>query len=220
MKNKSGFTLAEVLITLVIIGVIAAITVPTLITKYQKEQTVTRLKKAYSALSQTTARAIADNGPIATWEVGQNLSSQAAADFTKKYIEPYLNLAKPTTMDDDTWITMYLSDGTRVRAAIVNTNNEKRLQMNIYIQNPKKKYKANKDGFEYSYYLSYKDYWVGNKKYKKELFIGKFIPFGGLFSRNELLTNQSGFCHKNQSMAACAAVIMKDGWKISDDYPW
>ena len=34
--HKKGFTLAEVLITLVIIGVIAAITVPTLITKYQK----------------------------------------------------------------------------------------------------------------------------------------------------------------------------------------
>ncbi|MBR6164001.1 type II secretion system protein [bacterium] len=45
-EKNHAFTLAEVLITLVIIGVIAAITVPTLITKYQKEQTVTRLKKS------------------------------------------------------------------------------------------------------------------------------------------------------------------------------
>lgn len=35
MKNKSGFTLAEVLITLAIIGVVAALTIPTLVHKYQ-----------------------------------------------------------------------------------------------------------------------------------------------------------------------------------------
>ena len=33
MKNKKGFTLAEVLITLGIIGVVAAITISTLMTK-------------------------------------------------------------------------------------------------------------------------------------------------------------------------------------------
>lgn len=38
LKNKKGFTLAETLITLTIIGVIAALTVPTLISKYQKQQ--------------------------------------------------------------------------------------------------------------------------------------------------------------------------------------
>lgn len=37
-SNSSGFTLAEVLITLGIIGVIAALTLPNLITQYQKAQ--------------------------------------------------------------------------------------------------------------------------------------------------------------------------------------
>ena len=51
-KNKfRSFTLAEVLITLVIIGVIAAITVPTLMAQYRKKEYVTQLKKAYSTLS-------------------------------------------------------------------------------------------------------------------------------------------------------------------------
>ena len=45
-----GFTLAEVLITLTIIGVIAAMTVPTLYTKYQKYTFVVGLKKAYATL--------------------------------------------------------------------------------------------------------------------------------------------------------------------------
>ena len=46
--NKKGFTLAEVLITFGIIGVVAAITMPMLITHYQKQATVNQLKKAYS----------------------------------------------------------------------------------------------------------------------------------------------------------------------------
>ena len=51
MKNKKAFTLAEVLITLTIIGVIAAITIPNLMQKYTKHQYVVGLKKAYSELS-------------------------------------------------------------------------------------------------------------------------------------------------------------------------
>ena len=51
-KYKKAFTLAEVLITLGIIGVVAAITIPGLITKYQKLATVVKLKKVYSQLNQ------------------------------------------------------------------------------------------------------------------------------------------------------------------------
>ena len=61
-RNYDAFTLAEVLITLVIIGVIAAMTIPTLINKTNKQEYVSRLKKAYSTLSQATNRIIADEG--------------------------------------------------------------------------------------------------------------------------------------------------------------
>jgi prepilin-type N-terminal cleavage/methylation domain-containing protein len=46
-----AFTLAEVLITLGIIGVVAAMTIPTLMAKINERQTVVKLKKAYSTLS-------------------------------------------------------------------------------------------------------------------------------------------------------------------------
>ena len=42
---KKAFTLAEVLITLGIVGVVAAITIPTLIASYQKKEAVNALKK-------------------------------------------------------------------------------------------------------------------------------------------------------------------------------
>ncbi len=47
-----GFTLAEVLITLGIIGVVAAITMPVLMANYRNKVLVTQLQKVYSELSQ------------------------------------------------------------------------------------------------------------------------------------------------------------------------
>ena len=51
--RRAAFTLAEVLITLGIIGVVAAMTMPTLIHKTQNKQLQTAFKSAYSILSQT-----------------------------------------------------------------------------------------------------------------------------------------------------------------------
>lgn len=48
----SGFTLAEVLITLGIISVVAAMTLPSLMNKIQKRDTAARLKKFYSAMNR------------------------------------------------------------------------------------------------------------------------------------------------------------------------
>ena len=48
--EKAAFTLAETLITLTIIGVVAALTIPNLISSYQKHTYVVGLKKAYSQL--------------------------------------------------------------------------------------------------------------------------------------------------------------------------
>ena len=48
---KSGFTLAEVLITLGVIGVVAAITMPTIINNTQGKQYVVAFKKLYANFS-------------------------------------------------------------------------------------------------------------------------------------------------------------------------
>ena len=55
------------LITLVIIGVIASMTIPTLINKTNKQEYVSRLKKAYSTMAQATNRIIAENGSPKNW---------------------------------------------------------------------------------------------------------------------------------------------------------
>ena len=59
---KKAFTLAEVLITLGIIGVISAMTIPTLIHKYKNDEYIAGMKKSYSVLAQATAQALHDLG--------------------------------------------------------------------------------------------------------------------------------------------------------------
>ena len=84
---KKGFTLSEVLITLGIIGIVAAITIPTLITNYQKKTTATRVKKAYSELLQAIKLSENDNDSMESWTVGNDVS----IENTEKYIEKYLD---------------------------------------------------------------------------------------------------------------------------------
>ncbi len=67
---NSSFTLAEVLITLGIIGVVAAMTLPALIQKQNEKATVVQLKKAYSMLSQAVLAEIAENGTVDNWNLG------------------------------------------------------------------------------------------------------------------------------------------------------
>jgi len=62
--KKSGFTLAEVLITLVIIGVIAAMTVPTLMNNTNSQEFRSALKKAISALNQAVTMQYALEGTL------------------------------------------------------------------------------------------------------------------------------------------------------------
>ena len=58
--RRVAFTLAEVLITLGIIGVVAAMTIPTLIHKFQNKALETQYKKAVSIVSQVILKAKAD----------------------------------------------------------------------------------------------------------------------------------------------------------------
>lgn len=59
---RKGFTLSEVLLVLSVIGVVAALTIPTLIQKTSKDQYVSQLKKEYSVLSQAFNLLQAENG--------------------------------------------------------------------------------------------------------------------------------------------------------------
>ncbi len=61
---RKGFTLAEVLIVLAVIGVIAALTIPTLMTKWQDQAIITKLKKFQSVTAQALDMAKVKQGNL------------------------------------------------------------------------------------------------------------------------------------------------------------
>ena len=61
IKVKFGFTLAEVLITLGIIGVVAALTIPSLINNYKAQRLRTQFLKSYSTIQQVFKQMEADD---------------------------------------------------------------------------------------------------------------------------------------------------------------
>ena len=60
-RRHKAFTLAEILLTLVIIGTVAALTIPALIQNTQNAQYVAALKKSYAILGQAQTMLFADN---------------------------------------------------------------------------------------------------------------------------------------------------------------
>ena len=62
--KKHAFTLAEVMITLGIIGVVSALTIPIIVNKYIEIVTVTKLKKMNNILTNAYNSYLADNEPI------------------------------------------------------------------------------------------------------------------------------------------------------------
>jgi len=89
MKMKAGFTLAEVLLAMTIIGIIASYTIPDLIQNIQNDAAVTRLKKAYSTLSQMHHSFTADGITMDTVFAG---NSQQAPTLNK--MSSKLNIVK------------------------------------------------------------------------------------------------------------------------------
>lgn len=68
-KIIKAFTLAEVLIVVGIIGIIAEVTIPILVQDFQEKANITQLRRTYSILGQAYTLARQENGEVNTWRV-------------------------------------------------------------------------------------------------------------------------------------------------------
>ena len=108
--RKAAFTLAEVLITLGIIGVVAAMTLPTLIQNYQDKATVSRLKKVYSELSQAYMMVYKDNGEPTNWDMslvekdddGNIIGAEGSKNMGDLFSK-YLKVTKNCGLNEGCW---------------------------------------------------------------------------------------------------------------------
>lgn len=95
MIEKKAFTLAEVLITLGIIGVVATLTLPSLIQNYKEKEAVSRVKKAYSTISQAYASALQESGSPDNWGlVAFGQDSEVDEENILHYLKPYLKISE------------------------------------------------------------------------------------------------------------------------------
>lgn len=101
LSTLPGFTLAEVLITLGIIGIVAAITIPILMNSTQNKELVSAYKKAYSVANQAYTEAVTDNG---TGFGAYNFSTATTQSFTKfNAIKSKLNVIKECPYNSGAW---------------------------------------------------------------------------------------------------------------------
>lgn len=83
-KINFAYTLAEVLVTIGVIGVVSAITLPSLIKNYNNYITAQKLKKAYHTLSNGIKMAEVEYGPIKDWSTDGDMR-----EYYNKYFQPY-----------------------------------------------------------------------------------------------------------------------------------
>ena len=222
-KGVKGFTLAEVLITLGIIGVVASLTMPTLLANQRKKVAETRLAKFYSTMNQAIILSETDNGPKEYWiKMGEtgfeedengnlDTSKPLALPWFNKYLEPYLNYIK---LDTDTAgkIMIYFTDGSLCLLSAT--------AIKIY-PNAKdyKDYKTSDTG-------SLQNPWeISGIKY----FTFMYDDLNGIepYTKNwdgtiENLYNNSALGCKQEvtnERAYCTKIIQMNGWKIPKDYP-
>ena len=222
-SRKIAFTLAEVLITLGIIGVVAAMTMPSLVANYEKKRTATAVKKAYSELSQALKLAEVDYGDMEYWDYPDGFDIEENKAFVNRYITPYY---KGVTMLQDgsvpgwttispTGINFISSNGTIFSGK---PNNSKAFFVLVDINGFKR---PNKMGTDIFYFATS---------------TGKLMPDGwedGL--TREMILN--GYSYNGQTYTcktarsenddatmlarhACTSLLMIDGWEFKKDYPW
>lgn len=236
LKIYCAFTLAEILITIGIIGIIAALTIPNILSNYRKKVVETRLMKFYSGINQAIQMSEKDNGPKEYWSsIGVGFATGEDGNIDKTHSLP---------MD---WFNKYLKNYLKYTTVKVND-----VAGNVMVYFP--------DGSlclfnEWSFQFwpeakDYKEYGLdnsGNYTNNAELSGIKYFTFLFLYGPNykadsyryhyqkgvepyksrwdgspEMLKSDPTIgCRKEvtNERAYCAALIQLNGWKIPKDYP-
>lgn len=223
IKNKEGFTLAEVLITLGIIGIVAALTLPTVIGHYRKKEASSRLKKFYSTMSQAILLSENDNGPSREWskiyyitdeegnydnETNRNL----VIAYFDKYLKPYLKYIEieenPEDLQDEetaqsAQIRVHFADG-----SYMNIRNGACTDLSFDVNGKRNPNILGKDIFKFV--ICPKDKALvqcgGNKNWCA------YCP--------ECNTREAALQRCKTLGNYCGRLLMMDDWEFKEDYPY
>ncbi len=217
-SKKFAFTLAEVLITLAIIGVVAALTIPTLVQNYKKKEASTRLKKFYSMMQQVIKLSEIDNGSVEYWNKSSEVFNDdgktdilANADLSEKfftqYLAPYIkyNSIQKAKSAADFELAAYLADGTKLIL-----HNGSCVDIYVDINGDKKPNSVGYDDFGFTLCIS-------NDMAKGHCGEGKhFCALG----TETYKTRETALKACKNSGYYCALLLFYDNFEFKDDYPY
>ena len=235
---KKAFTLAEVLITLGIIGIVAAMTMPTLIQKHKRQVIETRLMKFYSVMNQAVKMAELDYGDRKEWyndksetlydKQGNIIEGSIQSEkWFNKYLKPYLKVRKIYSEGEYSFITFY--DGSQFSLW-----KDNHIDFTFYpLGNYKKCFKSSNMGkgtcaFVFSFHPTNSRnshlynkgiepyYWISDKD-------DEDLPWEDVDDEYQLIKD---YCYgvskpeNTNGQMFCTALIQLNNWKIPDDYPY
>lgn len=231
--RRFAFTLAEVLITLGIIGVIAAMTIPGLITNFKKRETVAKVKVAYSTFSQAVKLSTVENEDPSGWV------ASTPKEYAERYILPYMVGLTKTNVNshaanpmrtlssqgaissnrylDWSWNTLENPIYTMLNGmtfSVALTPNDGHPTIIVDINGPTGKPNIiGIDGFAF---------WIVTDNG------GGLVPAGATYTAEQLTGKKSAplrACIRDNSWqyyrgGYCAALLQKNNWSMPKDYPW
>ena len=201
----AAFTLAEVLITLGIIGVVAAMTMPALIANTKKSEISAKLKKFNTTMAQCVLLSEQDNGPAEEWTAPGEYDTFDLDSFFKTYLAPYIKYsnAELKTEFGTKHYYVYLLDGGYFYFQKGNCIDI------IYDVNGNKKPNAHgRDTFRFLMCGSQSPEWCDGRH---------FCPMysTSAHTREEKIQD----CLKGDRGSGCTGLLEYDGWEFKKDYP-
>jgi len=237
-KHQKAFTLAEILITIAIIGIVAILTIPSLLSKYNEYITTIKLKKTYAEFLQVIRLSEADNGSFREWDY-----SLSYKDFAEKYITPYFKNCIKTTYssieirklngnNDILWGYVFEYDGKSVvvtsSTTMSGTKSVKYASFWVDINGKSGRHQVGRDLFLFTLfnYTYLTGAWVLTPICPKGehygLYLGGISGYWGSYCGSIEQMEKSypwGSCNINDKGESCALWIQKNDWKIPDNYP-
>ena len=239
---KHAFTLAEVLITLGIIGVVAALTLPTLIHNYKKSVVENKVKSMYAIISNAVKMSEAKYGEMAEWDrCDVAYSYECSLKIFEKYIIPELSIGKLCGSDnkEECWtppsslsglkgalngsngggmpMTAILNDGTSLIMWAGSQLTSPHVQIWFDIDGPKKgRNMLGADVFGIIVHF------INSSSHKQGFYMQPMDTKDEVNMDTLKNANLYG-CSKEISHAYacyyCGGLIQLNNWKIPDDYP-
>ena len=223
VSGSFGFTLAEVLITLGIIGIVAAMTLPAITANTRKSEATARLKKFNSMMAQAITLSESVNGDSIYWEKNagsftedengnaiydNDLGPKATYKFLMKYIAPYIkynrieeSVAFPDPENPEKFSKIYFADGSEAYV-----KNGVCIDFYYDVNGERKPNKSAYDIFTLGLCPWHSSRYFTNS-YRKW---GAICDDPGKNDRDELIRKKS-----------CPARILElDGWEFKKDYPY